>query len=246
MRRTVALMFMVSLLLAGCRIGFGQRFAAGGGNSGNGSIPATPATPTTTPTDAPTNTPVPTATLTPVPTPNLQAVGLPTETPGNDAFDFVANMCKAQWFTRGSSLPCPGDPNNADGGFVVQLPGTEQGLGPEFPVLLMYPPQDNYETIFSKYPAFTVQKGDRFRTVLACRLHTFCDLEFSLDSYGPNGSARVARWTYRFTDEPIVVDYSLDGLAGETVQFGLSVRGVGSRLDAYGVWLFPHIYRPGS
>jgi predicted small secreted protein len=248
MRKVIALILLGSLLLSGCRMGFGRRFAGGGDNTSGTRFetPSAASTPTTTPTDSPTNTPVPTATLTPIPTPNPGAVGLPTEPAGSNALDFVDRMCKAEWFTRGNTLPCPGDPNNPDGGFVMQLPGDQQGLTPEFPVLLMYPPQDNYETISSKFPDFTVQKGDRFRSVLACRLHTFCDVEFSLDSYGTSGSARVARWIYIFTDEPIVVDYSLDGLAGQTVQFGLSVRGVGSRLDAYGVWLFPHIYRPGS
>src|SRR5512143_3345268 len=244
MRKTIALVLLASILLTGCSMG--RRFLGGGSGGGNNLPFETPSAPTATPTDAPTNTPVPTATLTPVPTPNPESVGLPSELAGTDAFDFVANMCKATWFTRGNTLPCPGDPNSPDAGFVVQLPGNQQGLAPEFPVLVMYPSQDNYETIFSKYPAFTVQKGDRFRAVLACRLHTFCDVEFSLEFYGASGSARVARWPYRFTDEPIVVDYSLDGLAGQTVQFGLSVRGVGGRLDAYGAWLFPHIYRPGT
>src|SRR5512140_2357134 len=242
MRRTLLIVLLGSLLLAGCGLGFGRRFGAGGlggGNRGSGFGSETPAPSTMTPTDSPTNTPVPTATVTPVLTPDPQAVGLPGEAAGTNAFDFVTSMCKAEWFTRGTSLPCPGDPASPDGGFVVQLPGEQQGLMPEFPVLLMYPPQDKYETIFSRYPAFTVQKGDRFRAVLACRQHTFCDLEFSLDAYSPSGSARVSRWVYRFTDQPVVVDYPLDGLAGEKVQFGLSVRGVGSRLDAYGVWLFP-------
>jgi len=158
--------------------------------------------------------------------------------------DFVTTMCKADWFARSGALPCPGDESNSNAGFVMRRPGDKQGLPPDFPVLLMYPPQDNYETIFSKYPAFTVQKGDRFRGVLACRAHSFCDVEFSLEYYSSKGSSGVAHWPYRFTDAPIVVDYPLDGMAGLTVQFGLSVRGVGNRLDAYGVWLMPHIYRP--
>jgi hypothetical protein len=241
MRKTIALMLLASILLSGCGLRFG-RGLAGGGAGGNIDL-GTPVPATITPTDSPTDTPVPTTTPTLIPTPDIAAVGLPTEAPSSDALDFVASMCKAEWFTRGGDVPCPGDPNNADGGFVVELPGPEQGLSLQFPVLVTYPPQDNYETIFSKYPAFTVQKGDRFRTVLECRLHTFCDVEFSLDFYGPSGSGRVAHWPYRFTDTPVVVDYSLDGLAGQTVQFGLSLRGVGSRLDAYGAWLFPHIYR---
>src|SRR5512135_3680624 len=133
MRKTIALLLLASILLSGCGLGFGRRFAGGGGAGAN--VPAgTQAPPTITSTPLPTDTPVPTATLTPVPTADLGAVGLPTEGPSADALDFVETMCKAQWFTRGADLPCPGDPNNANGGFVIQLPGPDQGLSPEFPV----------------------------------------------------------------------------------------------------------------
>src|SRR5512138_2065570 len=132
MRKTIALMLLASVLLSGCGLGLGRRLLGGGGQGRNVAL-ETPAAPTTMPTDSPTTTPVPTATLTPVPTPDLGAVGLPTESPSTDALDFVSSMCKATWFTRGAELPCPGDPNNANGGFVIQLPGPQQGLSPEFP-----------------------------------------------------------------------------------------------------------------
>lgn len=242
MRRTFIVAILLSLFLSACGLGFARRF----GNGGPRFPTETPAAPTQTPTEAPTNTPVPTATATLAPTPDPASVGLPTEVPRTTALDFVTTMCKAEWFTKAGTLPCPGDASKSDAGFVARLAGEKQGLSPEFPVLLMYPSQDRNETVFGRYPAFTVQKGDRFRSVLACRAHTFCDVEFSLDYSTAEGSARVATWTYRFTEEPIVVDYALDGLAGRDVQFVLSVRGIGNRIDAYGVWLFPHIYRPPS
>ncbi len=237
-----ALLFILfGLLLAGCRMQLANRLF--NGSSANATATPQP-TQTDLPTVAPTGTPVPTATATFTPTPDPASIGLPTETAGTDAFDFVATMCKAEWFTRSGSLPCPGDPNNPDPGFAISLPGDKQGLAPGFPVLLMYPPQDTYETIFSKYPAFTVQKGDRFRAVLDCRAHSFCDVEFALEYYAPNGKAGLAQWPHIFSADPIVVDLSLDGIAGLKVQFGLSVRGMGNRIDAYGVWLYPHIFRP--
>jgi hypothetical protein len=54
----------------------------------------------------------------------------------------------------------------------------------------------------------------------------------------------MANWPYRFSASPIVIDFSLEGIAGKTVQFGLSVRGNGNRLEAFAVWIYPHIYRP--
>jgi hypothetical protein len=243
MRMKLASVLVLGLLLTGCSLQRANRLI--NGRDPGLQAPGTTA-PTETPTTPPTNTPVPTATPTLAPTPNPSVVGLPAEPSGSSAFDFVASMCKAQWFTRSGNLPCPGDENNSNGGFVLSLPAERQNLPSGYPVLMMYPPQDNSETIFSRYPAFKVQKGDRFRAVLACRAHTFCDVDFGLGYYAPNGTTGLTHWPYRFTDAPIVVDYSLDGLAGLTVQFSLSLRGAAARLDAYGAWILPHIYRPGS
>jgi hypothetical protein len=243
MRKQLAIIVLVSLLLSGCGLGFGRRLLGGGGTR---LTAGTELPPTATSTESPTNTPVPTATMTLVPTPDPVSAGLPAEAPGTNALDFVGTMCQATWYTRAGNLPCPGDANNSDAGLVMRWPGNEQGLEPNFPVMLLYPPQDNSETIFSRYPAFTIQKGDRFRAVLECRSHSFCDVEFDLSFDSASGSGRVANWPYRFTQPAVVVDYPLDGLAGLTVQFDLSLRGVGNRIDSYGVYLFPHIYRPGS
>jgi hypothetical protein len=191
-----------------------------------------------------TSTPLPTATITPSPTPDFIVVGLPSEEKGTLAFDFVEQMCAAQWSNRGLQLPCPGNDAQSNAGYVMKLDGESQGLPSNINVLLAYTPQNKYETISSKYPSFTVQKGDRFRAVLACRAHSFCDVEFVLDFSSNKGSAGLTHWRYLFTDEPIVIDYPLDAIAGETVQFDLAVRARGNPSEAYAVWIAPHIYRP--
>ena len=198
------------------------------------------ATPTSTPTKAATTI----ETVPPTSTPDLSLVGLPAEEDGTLVFDFVEQMCNAEWSTRGQDLPCPGDDSQSSAGYVMQLDGESQGLPSNIGILLSYTPQEKYETISSKYPAFTVQEGDRFRVVLACRDHSFCDVEFVLDFSTEQGSAGLKNWRYLFTDEPIVVDYPLDALAGKTVQFHLNVRARGNPVEAYAVWIAPHIYRP--
>ncbi len=230
LKKLVAFLFM-GILLSGCR------------TFNNTAVPsATPGSPAVysfeTATDSPTQTPLPTSTITPSPTPDLGAVGLPTEGPGTTAFDFVASMCSAEWFTPKQQLSCPGSEDETAVGFVESL--SENNLA----VLVTYPPRDNSETIFSKYPAFSVKKGDRFRTVLSCKAHTFCDVVFSLEYYDEHGKTGVTNWPYIFSHAPIVIDYPLDGIAGKTVQFGLAVRGNGNRLQAYAAWIYPHIYRP--
>lgn len=216
--------------------------------NGNGSSPVAVipvASSTEDPTQPPTQTPVPTSTATPVPTPDLSLIGLPAEAPGTTALDFAAAVCDATWFNASQQLPCPGDDSQSSTGYVMGLSGETQGLPSAISMILAYPPQVTYETIFSKYPPFVVEKGDRFRAVLACKLHTFCDVEFSLEYFDGKVKNGIANWPYRFSAAPLVMDYPLDGIAGKTVQFGLAVRGNGIRTEAYAVWIDPHIYRPG-
>jgi hypothetical protein len=235
MLKKLVFLLLVGLILSGCGLRATQE-------------PNTP-TPTVTATftqPPPTETPRPTltATVTPTPTPDFSVVGLPAEPAGTLAFDFVKQLCQAQWFTEAGDLSCPGDEVPAGTAFVEKLSGDVQGLPANIGMLLTFPPPYGDETISSKYPPFLVEKGDRFRTVLACRAHTFCDVEFILNIFDDQGQTRLAHWTYLFADPPIVVDYSLEKIAGKTVQFGLSVQATVNQADANAVWIAPHIYRP--
>jgi hypothetical protein len=107
----------------------------------------------TQPTAAPTS--IPTETAIAIPTSDFSQIGLPAEAQGELVFDFVEQMCDAEWYTRGVDLPCPGD-TQSSAGYVMKLDAAEQGLSSDMNILLAYTPQENYETIFSKYPAFTV------------------------------------------------------------------------------------------
>ncbi len=207
--------------------------------------PITSATATAT-QPASTATPISTATITPSPTPDLSLIGLPTEENGTKVFDFVAKMCEAQWSNRGLDLPCPGNDTQSSAGYVMQLDAKDQNLPSNMNILLAYTPQEKYETISGKYPAFTVQKGDRFRAVLDCKAHTFCDVDFVLSFSNEKGTAGLTHWPHMFTDKPVVIDYSLDALAGQTVQLTLAVHSRANPVEAYAVWIEPHIYRPAK
>jgi hypothetical protein len=69
-------------------------------------------------------------------------------------------------------------------------------------------------------------------------------VEFILYAFDDQGRTRLMHWRYIFADPPIVVDYSLDSVAGKTVQFDLAVQVKGNQADANAVWIAPHIYRP--
>ncbi len=242
MRKSLVVLALCAFSVTGCRMQLVNQ-ALNGNGSAPGQVAQTPS-PTQHPTPKPTQTPAPTATLTPTPAPDLSAIGLPAENTGDAALDFAARMCDARWFTENGTLPCPGQESQADDGFVMGLNSDVQGLPAGIRILLTFPPQTGVETISSKYPEFEVRGGDRFRAVLTCRAHAFCDVDFLFNYFNDQGMTGLAHWRYLFTDAPIVVDYPLDGLAGEVVQFDLAVHVDGNRSAAYAIWIAPHIYRP--
>jgi hypothetical protein len=184
--------------------------------------------------------------VTVTPTPDFSLVGLPGEPAGALAFDFVEQMCQAQWFTQAGDLPCPGDKAQTSTGFVIKLGAEIQGLPANIGLLLTFPPASGDKTISGKYPPFLVQEGDRFRAVLACRAYTFCDADFILSVFDDQGQTRLTHWHYLFADPPLVVDYSLDKIAGRTIQFDLAVQSKGNQADANAVWIAPQVYRPAD
>jgi hypothetical protein len=238
MQKKFLSLLILGLFLAGCSPAADQTTKALGLPTATAAATLTQQPPT------PTATPSATATATAAPTPDFSLVGLPTEKEGELVFDFVEQMCDADWSTRGQDLPCPGSDTQSSAGYVMQIDGATQGLPSNINVLMAYTPQEKYETIYGKYPAVTVQKGDRFRAVLECREHSFCDVEFVLNFSDERGSAGLKNWRYIFTDEPLVIDYPLDALAGQNVQFTLAVRARGNPVEAHAVWIAPHIYRP--
>lgn len=267
MHKKLVFLLLVGLVLSGCGLRPAQELP-----TPTVTMTATSTLPPPTKTPLPTMT----ATVTPTPTPDFGVIGLPSEPTNAMALDFVDQICQAQWFTDSGDLLCPGNepsteagfvgdqmcedqssteagdqscPGNAaqaSTGFVMRLNGRVQGLPANIKLLLTFPPTEGDKTISSKYPPFAVKKGDRFRTVLACRAHTFCDVEFSLNAFDDQGQIRLMRWHYIFADSPIVVDYSLNSIAGKTVQFDLAVQAKGNQADANAVWIVPHIYRPSN
>jgi hypothetical protein len=250
MYKTVFSVVIIGLLLASCAPASSRVSGVLEGAAASPAITTTlqPATKTLVPsaTATATDASVPTATSTLTSTTDYTQVGLPAEQTGTVILDFVAEACQAQWFTQVQKLPCSGNDTQADAGYVKVLDGQVQGYSSNIEVLLNYPPEKLVQTISGKYPAITVKKGDRFRAVLDCRAHTACDVEFVLNFYTSEGSAGLKHWRHLFADAPIVVDYPLDAIAGETVQLSLAVYSKGYPADGYAVWIAPHIYRPAS
>ena len=100
MKQRIVLLFIISLLLTGCGSPATATQAA--------LIPTVELAATSAPL-LPTETPTATSVATATPIPDLGTLGFPRLPAGTVAYDFVAEMCAAQWYNRGASLPCPGD-----------------------------------------------------------------------------------------------------------------------------------------
>jgi hypothetical protein len=164
------------------------------------------------------------------------------------AYEFALNYCSASWENNSAALPCPGT-NGDVNGFVIKLnePVMENGAKENEPGLLTSP-QDKRDGIISgQYPAFTVQAGDRFRTIVSCQYNSKrCDVIFRLD-YKNNGQIKtLGSWHEIYEGNFYPVNLDLSALAGQTVKFILVVDANGGNNNDYAIWLNPHIVRQGT
>ena len=198
-------------------------------------IPAIVTQPAATATEIPpTTTPAPTSTLTPV--------------PGKIVIDFVAQLCNAQWMNGGQHLKaCPNPNSDHSGGYAVVIDPTSESLPAITSVILTTPAQNGFAALFLRYPAFTVQKGDRFRATLRCQSYAACDVEYALEYYDANGKyhSPFLSWKYKAGNPAINVDADLSSLAGQSVEFVLPLRPNNDPpKQDNSLWIAPQIYRP--
>ncbi len=183
---------------------------------------------------------------TPSATPNVLVMESPD--PATVAYDFVTEVCSAEWTTNATSRPCPGNLEDAEGGYITPADHTviEGMVSVEAPLLIGLP-GNGYPAglgLFGKYPPFTVYPGDTFRAVIACQGDADCDLEFALEYFDAQGDyhGSAYRWYHKAGDGPQQIEADLDALAGQTVELMLVLRS--KVLDGqWGVWIQPYIKR---
>jgi hypothetical protein len=164
------------------------------------------------------------------------------------AYDFITNVCEANWRNDDDNLPCPGSEGD-DRGFVLvrNSPLLEDGrsIGNG---LLTYPERGNNGIITGKYPAITIQSGDRFQASVACLNRADdCDVLFRLQYQIGQGTIRtLGQWyeVYEGGNYPISID--LSSLRGERVKFILTVLANGTSHEDFAIWVLPRITRQSS
>ncbi|MBE3066584.1 MAG: Ig-like domain repeat protein [Chloroflexi bacterium] len=164
------------------------------------------------------------------------------------AYDFVANYCSAIWTSGAGALSCPGtDGDNR--GFVLKLDAPKLETGSTGPAGLLTFPQnitDGY--IQGVYPAFSVQSGDHFMSIINCQYGaTGCYVTFQLNYQIGSGPVYTLK-TFREKIDGMYynLDVNLLSLAGQNVKFILKVLAYGSPTGDRAIWAGARIARLGG
>jgi uncharacterized repeat protein (TIGR01451 family) len=167
----------------------------------------------------------------------------------SSVYDFTANACAATWSSGAGTLPCygvTGDPR----GYVQNLGSPEMEDGSTgSPGLLTVPQNVTDGYITGIYPAFNVQNGDHFQALVSCENQgSGCQLNFNVNykldyQIGGGSVQNFALVNMGNTDTPHTMDVDLSLLAGQSVNFILTIDSTGSSTGGLAIWSAPRISR---
>jgi len=189
---------------------------------------------------------LPSATLPALPT--LETTPRPeaTATPETIAYDFVTNLCEAEWLNNERSLTCPGvdgDPN----GFMLanDQAHLENNLTLEEPTLIMSPSLSADGYIQGIYPEYEVQAGDHFKAVVGCENgYLKCSVLFRVAYVDSTGAINDLWGIGEFYDgNSFNVDLDLSTLAGTKIRLILFVSSLDNAEGDRVLWVGPRIVR---
>ena len=178
---------------------------------------------------------------------SVSVAGAPPPTSGN-GYDFVGHACEAQWTSGAGTLPCP-DISPANGTIqIVSNPRLENNTIDSRSALLTVPQNVYNGYIQGAFPLFTVQSGDRFKSLVNCEYgQRDCYAVFRLDYQIENGPIQNL-WAFgeRYEGLTYQADIDLSSLAGKNVKFILRVNANGSPAGDRAMWVAPAIVRSGA
>lgn len=167
----------------------------------------------------------------------------------NIAYNFASEACKAAWSSKNTDpLSCPGKTNETGSGYVIPEaePIREDGGKENEPGLITRPNNSADGYITGIYPNFKVQNGDKFKATIMCEGGmTGCDIYFRLQYRTGTGPVQtLGEWHEAFDGMWYRAEVDLSALAGQNVQFILTVANYTDATHNSGLWLSPIIYRP--
>jgi hypothetical protein len=164
--------------------------------------------------------------------------------PTTVVYEMVPDASRATWANSSTTITF-GDTSNPANGLAYSSanPQIETGSIENESGLIMKP--DTAGTVKGNFPAYTVQSGDHFLSVIGCQYgHTACNVKMQLSySIGGGAATVLASWDEIYDSKVNNVDVDLSSLAGKSVNLVLTVLANGDATDDYAVWLRPRIMR---
>lgn len=166
------------------------------------------------------------------------------------AYNFAEKACDAAWSTPNGSLACPGNESSVSTGYVVKKTDAkrEDGVTENELSLVTRPNAANDGVIFGIYPAFKVQDGDQFRSIVNCEYNSAgCNVTFKLKyQVGGGDFVELASWHEVYEGKFNDVVVNLSTLAGKDVKFLLYVKNNNTATNNKALWVLPSIWRLSS
>ncbi len=164
---------------------------------------------------------------------------------GNIRYNLILAACQATWKnSHKDPLLCLGATTNTKGSITILAKPRLENRNEDEPALWVRPDVDTDGQIVGTYPAYSVQNGDRFRAWVGCLADSKgCNVQFELKARHENGSTTtLGSWHEKFDGEVTTIDLDLSPLAGQKVQFVLSVTVIGGQPDkANAFWFMPRV-----
>jgi hypothetical protein len=172
-----------------------------------------------------------------------------TTSSGSTGYDFVQNAASATWTSGAGTLPFPGAIDDAKGaGLKVDNPKLEDGSMAGAPGLLMVPQNVYNGFVQAQYPAYHVQSGDHFQSIINCDYNaTACYVNFRLDYQVGSGPVNTF-WSFNERYEGLYyrADRDISSLAGQDVKFILRIGAAGYATGDRALWDAPRITNAGT
>ena len=139
------------------------------------------------------------------------------------ALDFAASYCQATWTSSVKTLSCPSPADDFTNGSITYTttPRLEGGYQDDEPALILIPSDGSGGFISGRFPAITVQSGDRFQALIGCLDNSpKCNVMFQLNySIGGGAIQNLGSWTEVSDGNKQRIDLPVGSLAGQSVQF---------------------------
>ena len=147
----------------------------------------------------------------------------------SSTYDFVSNFASATWTSGAGGLPAPGTDGDPKG-FVLKVnsPQLEDGSVDPSAGLVVSPQNVTGGYIQGVYPAYTVQPGDHFLSILNCAYGASgCYVNFRLNYQIGSGPVQTL-WSFneRYDGLYFRANIDLSSLAGQSVNFILYMADV--------------------